>query len=44
MKKFVLFMFFCLGIGSANAQMPYIEEVRALGAIAGQGMACGSPK
>lgn len=29
---------------SANAQMPYIEEVKALGAIAGQGLACGSSK
>ncbi len=28
----------------ANAQMPYIEEVRALGAISGQGLACGSAK
>lgn len=27
-----------------QAQMPYIEEVRALGSIAGQGMACGSSK
>ncbi len=37
-----------LGIGlwalNAQAQMPYIEEVRALGAIAGQGLACGSSK
>ena len=29
---------------NAQAQMPYIEEVRALGAIAGQGLACGSSK
>lgn len=34
-------VFYC---GMAQAQMPYIEEVRALGAIAGQGLACGSAK
>ena len=33
-----------LPAGAARAQMPYIEEVRALGAIAGQGLACGSSK
>lgn len=26
---------------SAQAQMPYLDEVKALGAVAGQGMACG---
>ncbi len=44
MWKFVLFTILCLGSFSAKAQMPYIEEVRALGAIAGQGLACGSSK
>lgn len=29
---------------SAQAQMPYIDEVKALGAVAGQGMACGASK
>ncbi len=28
----------------AAAQMPYMEEVKALGAISGQGLACGSSK
>ena len=44
MKK--LFMALCCFgvITSARAQMPYIEEVRALGAISGQGLACGASK
>ena len=29
---------------SAQAQMPYLDEVKALGAVAGQGMACGATK
>ena len=29
---------------SARAQMPYLDEVKALGAVAGQGMACGASK
>lgn len=29
---------------SASAQLPYIEEVKVLGAIGGQGMACGSTR
>lgn len=29
---------------SAQAQMPYMDEVKALGAVAGQGLACGSAK
>ncbi len=41
-------LFVCLccffGAFSAQAQMPYIEEVRALGAISGQGLACGASK
>ncbi len=28
----------------ANAQIPYLEEVKALGIISGQGMACGAAK
>ena len=41
-----LFVCLCcfLGAFSARAQMPYIEEVRALGAISGQGLACGASK
>ncbi len=30
--------------GDAQAQMAYMEEIRALGAISGQGLACGSTK
>lgn len=30
--------------GPVQAQMPYMEEVKALGAVAGQGLACGSEK
>lgn len=44
MKKYLAFLTSLLISGSALAQMPYIEEVRALGAIAGQGLACGSTK
>ena len=44
MKKFVLFVFCCSIATIAKAEMPYIDEVKALGAIAGQGMACGSSK
>lgn len=31
-------------VGKVSAQMPYLEEVKALGAISGQGLACGSTK
>lgn len=45
MKKTALLLAVLLGLSSnARAQMPYIEEVKALGAIAGQGLACGSSK
>lgn len=44
MKKILLLACWLLAASSARAQMPYIEEVRALGAIAGQGLACGSSK
>ena len=37
----VIGMFWAL---SAQAQMPYLDEVKALGAVAGQGMACGASK
>lgn len=37
---------FALLSSAANAQVPtgYLDEVKALGAVAGQGLACGSPK
>lgn len=44
MKKFLPLLILPLLINTARAQMPYIEEVRALGAISGQGLACGSSK
>ncbi len=44
MKKILTFLICLLCTTPARAQMPYIEEVRALGAIAGQGLACGSAK
>ncbi len=48
MKKIFagLILLLCVlyGAVSAHAQMPYIEEVRALGAISGQGLACGASK
>lgn len=44
MKKGLAFLICFLYAVQAHAQMPYIEEVRALGAVAGQGLACGSAK
>ncbi len=44
MKKYIALALFVLFANPVRAQMPYIEEVRALGAIAGQGLACGSSK
>lgn len=44
MRKGLAFLICLLFAAQARAQMPYIEEVRALGAIAGQGLACGSAK
>lgn len=44
MKKVALVLAFCFWTMTVSAQMPYIEEVRALGAISGQGLACGSTK
>ena len=45
LRKLALILTFCI-IFTANsyAQMPYIDEVRALGAVAGQGLACGAAK
>ena len=46
MKRF----FLGLGLGTillptiALAQMSYLDEVRALGAVSGQGLACGASK
>ncbi|MDR1026146.1 MAG: hypothetical protein LBL47_01980 [Lactobacillus sp.] len=44
MKKCLFLLGFCLFSAPAAAQMPYMEEVRALGSVAGQGMACGASK
>ena len=46
MKKFFLCLWSCIFLTStaASAQMPYMEEVKALGIISGQGLACGSSK
>jgi len=44
MKK-IIAVLLCLGLATpAFAQMSYEDEVRALGAVAGQGLACGSAK
>lgn len=42
--KILLILLSCFWTAAARAQMPYIEEVKALGAISGQGLACGSAK
>ncbi len=45
MKKFLLLSSaFILSASAAFAQIPYMEEVKVLGAISGQGMACGSSR
>ena len=44
MKKAILIAVFCLFCANAKAQVPYIEEVKALGSVAGQGMACGASR
>lgn len=44
MKKLLLLSIFCLLTQNVQAQMPYLEEIKALGTISGQGMACGSAK
>lgn len=43
-KTIFCIIFLCTISSLAFAQMPYIEEARALGAISGQGLACGSTK
>lgn len=43
-KPFMILAALFMAAGPAAAQMPYIEEVKALGAISGQGLACGSSK
>ena len=42
--KILLILLSCFWVAVVQAQMPYIEEVKALGAISGQGLACGSAK
>lgn len=46
MKKLSMAVFgmLLLNFPQAAAQVPYIEEVRALGSVAGQGLACGASK
>ena len=45
MKKFLLLCSVFASFASAvSAQMPYMEEVKALGTVSGQGMACGSSR
>ncbi len=44
MKKWLYLFAFSFCPLTAAAQMPYMEEIRALGAISGQGMACGAEK
>ena len=47
MKKGILkivALMLCVGAERVEAQMPYLEEVRALGSVAGQGLACGASK
>lgn len=44
MKKLCFLVLCSLVPASAFAQMPYIEEVKALGSVSGQGMACGASK
>lgn len=45
-KKFVLLCFFMLNVPSVFAQerVTYIEEVKALGSVAGQGLVCNASK
>lgn len=48
MKKVLIVALFCLFASDAKAQMSmtpsYIEEMRALGTVSGNAMACGAPK
>lgn len=43
-KRTGLIVLMCLWASAAGAQMPYLEEMKALGAVAGQGLACGASK
>lgn len=43
-KKSVLFLFLWSFVSPAFAQMPYLEEMQALGTVSGQGLACGASK
>lgn len=40
----VILVLFVFGASKTKAQMPYMEEVKALGAVSGQGLACGASK
>ena len=44
MKKILTILLFCAVASTAQAQMPYIDEMKALGSIAGKGLACGASK
>ncbi|MCQ2741375.1 MAG: hypothetical protein MJ210_04595, partial [Alphaproteobacteria bacterium] len=44
MRRFILFLICLVTATPAGAQMSYEDEARALGAVAGQGLACGSQK
>ncbi len=44
MQKLLAFIIFLVVATPVKAQMAYEDEARALGAIAGQGLACGSAK
>lgn len=43
-KQFVMVVLLSFSAFPAVAQMSYIEEIRALGSVSGQGLACNSPK
>ncbi len=44
MQKLLVFLLFLMVATPVSAQMAYEDEARALGAVAGQGLACGSNK
>lgn len=43
-KKFVLYTALIFASAPAAAQMPYLDEMRALGTVSGQGLVCGAAK
>lgn len=43
-RKIALISALILWNSVANAQMPYLDEMKALGTVAGQGLVCGSSK